>query len=588
MEAMLRYILGIFLSIGLCHPIVGATPIKIGILDTIDPWFYVQTFGPTMEYLRAEIHDRKIETTELSFEELKEAVSKGSLDFFIAPSGFLTFVEESSGARHIATRHRKLANDPGSSVGSVFVARSDDSRYSQLEHIKGSRVVATSPNAFDGWITATGELYKITHDIEHFFGSTLFIGYGLPDVATIVLNHGADIGILKACELEMLENNGSIQAGSLKVLNEKNNSELQCKVSTDLYPDVVFASLPKATSSLIKEVSIYLLTMPETSNGDSWSITNDFSRVTQLYKNLQIGPYEYLRENTPKAIIYRYRFELMIILGLVIVSFLYTLSVKRIVRLRTQDLRLALEERNRAEDLARKSREQLFQLEKAGIVTGLSSMFAHEAQQPIASLINYAEGLKMYLQTKSKDHLIEEAVTEISSQAERLSQIINRVRSYAQQNKHTRKPERLNVVLQKSLETFKRSSKSSGVNIVCNLNNMVATVNMDSLEIELLLVNILRNAGTALTDQVEKIITITLQIERTFWALSIADNGRLVSDQMISILSHPTVSNHKEGLGLGLSICRVIAEAHGGSLRFEKNQPTGLVVTLLLPIFHKS
>ena len=62
--------------------------ITIGILDTIDPWFYVQTFGPTMEHLRKVIPQYEIKSVELSFEKLQKAIKAGELDFFIAPSGF--------------------------------------------------------------------------------------------------------------------------------------------------------------------------------------------------------------------------------------------------------------------------------------------------------------------------------------------------------------------------------------------------------------------------------------------------------------------------------------------------------------------
>ena len=72
-----------------CATSVWSKTITIGILDTIDPWFYVQTFGPTMEHLRKVIPQYEIKSVELSFENLQKAIKAGELDFFIAPSGFL-------------------------------------------------------------------------------------------------------------------------------------------------------------------------------------------------------------------------------------------------------------------------------------------------------------------------------------------------------------------------------------------------------------------------------------------------------------------------------------------------------------------
>ena len=132
--------------------------ITIGILDTIDPWFYVQTFGPTMEHLRKVIPQYEIKSVELSFEKLQKAIKAGELDFFIAPSGFFAYVAESAGARHIATRHPQGAKDPSKSVGSVFVVRANDSRFNNLSDLVKVSVAATDSNSFDGWIIALGEL----------------------------------------------------------------------------------------------------------------------------------------------------------------------------------------------------------------------------------------------------------------------------------------------------------------------------------------------------------------------------------------------------------------------------------------------
>ena len=139
--------------------------------------------------------------------------------------------------------------------------------------------------------------------------------------------------------------------------------------------------------------------------------------------------------------------------------------MRRIVSIRTRDLTIALKEKDKAEKEARESRENLFQLEKAGVVSELSAMFAHEAHQPIASLINYADGLKLYLKGKREDPLVQEALSEISTQADRLSKIIQRVRTYAKRQHHEVKQENLSEIVDRALVSFRRSSLSSGVDV---------------------------------------------------------------------------------------------------------------------------
>lgn len=555
--------------------------ITIGILDTIDPWFYVQTFGPTMEHLRKVIPQYEIKSVELSFEKLQKAIKAGELDFFIAPSGFFAYVAESAGARHIATRHPQGAKDPSKSVGSVFVVRANDSRFNNLSDLVKVSVAATDSNSFDGWIIALGELLLQNLDPKKMFSGITYTGYGIPDVASMVLNKQVDVGILKTCDLEQFERDGTIAKGALRVLNPKNDSSISCRVSTDLYPDVFFASLPKADSNLVKTVSVGLLTMEQTRGGDSWGFASDFTPVSSLYRSLEIGPYEYLKETGFTGFAKRYRHYLYGLAALLILILLYTASVRRIVSLRTRDLTIALKEKDKAEKEARESRENLFQLEKAGVVSELSAMFAHEAHQPIASLINYADGLKLYLKGKSEDPLVQEALSEISTQADRLSKIIQRVRTYAKRQHHEVKKENLSEIIDRALVSFRRSSISTGVDVEVKAP-VTANLLADALELELLIVNLLKNAAAACRDSQDKIINVQLSEATNEWMLSVSDHGQVISDKLLSQLSHPTKSL-SDGLGLGLSICRLIAESHGGKLTFKPNTPKGLVVTLHLP-----
>lgn len=282
-----------------CATSVWSKTITIGILDTIDPWFYVQTFGPTMEHLRKVIPQYEIKSVELSFENLQKAIKAGELDFFIAPSGFFAYVAESAGARHIATRHPQGAKDPSKSVGSVFVVRANDSRFNTLSDLVRVSVAATDSNSFDGWIIALGELLLQNLDPKRLFSVITYTGYGIPDVASMVLNKQVDVGILKTCDLEQFEREGTIAKGALRVLNPKNDSLISCKVSTDLYPDVVFASLPKADSNLVKTVSVGLLTMDRTRGGVSFDYTTISS--TDIRADITKFLHRYGSDNEPRS-----------------------------------------------------------------------------------------------------------------------------------------------------------------------------------------------------------------------------------------------------------------------------------------------
>jgi two-component system sensor histidine kinase TtrS len=307
--------------------------------------------------------------------------------------------------------------------------------------------------------------------------------------------------------------------------------------------------------------------------------------VRDLYRRLRMGPYAYLRENTPKAIFLRYRVLILSALGALVLALLYIVSVRRIVRVRTHALEVALREKDRAQERERKSREQLFALEKAGAVSGLSAMFAHEVRQPIASLVNYAGGLKMYLRDKTDDPMVNEALSEISEQSERISDIVGRVCSYAKNEKSVRVQGDLADVAARAEAVFSKSSPARGVALENDVRGPAPCL-MDPLEIELVLVNLLRNAGTAAKAGPDPAPHVRMTLGRAgdFWVISVEDSGAYVSDEAMKRLAHPVRSEKKEGLGLGLTICRIIAEGHGGHLSFGRSDPHGLRASLHLPV----
>ncbi len=533
-----------------------------------------------MERLRERFVDKRITSQELSFSQLLEAIKKKELDFFVAPSGFFAFVSDSSGARHLATFHKNSAKDPGKSVGSVFVKRAGDNRFNSLKDLSKATFSATDPNSFEGWIIAKGELYKQGVNVEAIEERALFTGYGLPDVLTFVLNKSVDVGILKACELEKLIADGTIPKNAVEVIGEKQNDGLACKVSTDLYPDVVFASLPKASSKLVKEISIALFLMPEVGEGN-WGFASDFSAVQELYKSLRMGPFEYLNHTTPKALLYEYRYIFYSIAIIAFIGLLYIVAVKRLVAKRTKDLRLALKKKEELQKEARSIQDRLFQMEKAGVVQELSALFAHEAQQPITSLINYSDGLKQYLASQNRDEIVEEALSEISAQAQRLSDIINKVRSYAKHKNRVFEIFSFNDSVHNALKHVQKTRGNFELPINLCMNGH-AYVLGDPLEIELVIVNLIKNSLTALSNMKNGSIEVSLSEESSFWKLTVKDNGKELPEETFRLLAQPIHSN--QGLGLGLSICKVIAENHGGRIRFEQLKPHGLAASLYLPI----
>lgn len=523
-----------------------------------------------------------------NIQELNEALKNRSLDFFIAPSGFFVYLADSTGAERVATRHRSGISDPGHSVGAVFVTRTEETRFDDIQRLRGARVAAKSPEDFAGWTVALGELRRVTDNPEGFFGETIFTGYGYPDVTAHVLNNEADVGILEVCDLEYLETSGLIAKGSLKVLYERPSYGLPCRVSSEMYPDVVFASLPRAESELVRKLTVALLTMPPSPSGDVWGLANNFTEVNSLYKDLKIGPYRYLRNQELSVFFNRYRFEIFLCAGILALLLIYVVAVRRMVRIRTRDLQKALSTVHDMRKKEKEAAERLFQIERAGVVSGMSAMFAHDVRQPLTSLINYAGGLRQYLSGKISDPLVHEALSEITTQASKVSAIVERVRAYAREDDRIREYTDMRTVTHTAFESFQKSAIAAGIELTHKMPSVPIVCEVDPFALEVVLVNILRNAAGALRSQIAKHIDVELSTSPDICRIRISDNGPELSDEDFLKLSHPVRTNKATGLGLGLTIARLVVESHGGRLLFVKNHPHGLQVVIDLPLANTS
>lgn len=580
-----RFLAGLCLAAAAASSAAGEETVRVGVLSTESPWFFVDTFGPTMKELRRSLPDKTVVTREYEPEALLEAIKSGEVDLFMASSGFFVWVTAESGARHLATRHRPEARDPSLAVGSVFAVRSDSKTLRTPSDLKGRRIAAADSMSFDGWLTALGALTAFTDDPEHFFGDVLFTGYGQPDPAALVMAGEADAAVLEACALERLIASGALAADSLRILGERKQDDLACRVSTPLYPDMVFASMPSLSSRLVKRITLTLLSMPPGADGAQWGFASSFKNVTALFRDLQLGPYAWMRETTPAALLKRYGAWIAGAAIAALLVFFYILSVRRIVAVRTRDLIASQKAREALEARAAADRERLAQLERAGVVSELSSMIAHEVRQPVASLVNYATGLRMYLAETalSGDPVVTEATEEITGQARRISGIVERVRSYARRGRKMREPCDLADLVRRALKTFEHSSAAAGVRITTGeLAN--APVTADPLEIELVIVNLLKNAARAAaggTDP-EPAVRLELSASASFWRITVSDSGPVISEERFASLCAP-VRSIGGGLGLGLSICRVIAESHGGRLSFERLKPSGIAACFFIP-----
>ena len=405
-------------------------------------------------------------------------------------------------------------------------------------------------------------------------------------IVEAVLNKEVDFGILRTCEIEALVSRGLVAPNTLKVIGKKPEDVFACLRSSDLYPDLIFAAQADLSPDIKRRVAAALLSMPTTESGYGWTLGANLSETRHLVERLGFSPT--VRTTGSSVIIDRYKYALLIGVLLLLAAVFYSFAVSRTVARRTKKLVEVIDEKSELEKTARIDRERLSQLERAGFVSEISSMIAHELRQPVASLINYADGLSLYLGGRGKDPVIDEATREITKQAERVASIVDRVRAYAKNREKAHQSVDLCDIVKHAFGSFRSGSDLTGVRILSSLPPE-AFVSGDALELELLVVNCLKNALSAIRknpdSKGEIHISLTSESSTTaaFWRLKVQDNGPAVSDEQFRTLARPVASEKIEGLGLGLSISRTIAERHAARLEFSRNQPGGLAVSFCIP-----
>lgn len=561
--------------------------VTVGVQSSLEPVFFTGSFGPTMAYLRKTFPELEFRSEVLGDDALLLSIESSGFDFVFMDSGFYVFSADQVEMRDIVMQTSPQSANPAESVGSAVIVRADDARFRRIDDLRGRSVAADSPESLGGWNILQGVIRERGYDPEAFFGEVLFTRSQYPGVAALVANGSVDAGVLKACELERLMSEHDIAPDAFRVLDERKNAALACRHSTPLYPDVILAASAGADPAVVKDVARALLEMPVTDDGYAWGIGAKTSRTARLYRDLRIGPYRYLREVRWETLWENYRPWFAVFAALLFFTAFHVLRTNRLVQLRTRQLRAALIAKDRLETEARKSRDRLYQMERAGVVSQMSAMLAHELRQPVYTLTNFAGGMAQYVSKRyGGDAMVKKASEGILSAAERISQIVDRVRSYARQKEARRVRIELSALTERTLATFRHTTASDGVEVLVSGEGKAA-LSGDPLELELVLLNLLRNAASAMADQpAPRRIRLSWSAtqEPGLVTVLVEDDGPVLSDEAFAALSHPVASLKPEGLGLGLSLCRTIVERHGGELRFaRRSDRPGLRVTVVLP-----
>jgi two-component system sensor kinase FixL len=178
---------------------------------------------------------------------------------------------------------------------------------------------------------------------------------------------------------------------------------------------------------------------------------------------------------------------------------------------------------------------------------------------------------------------LHEILDDVAGQALRAGQILRRLRDFVARGKSEQKIEDLETLIREANAFARTGFESLQVSVSLSFDPRASYIHANRIQVQQVLVNLIRNSLEEVASVPQaKIDVVTRQIDNEKIEISVADNGRGVVLHVVDNLFQPFVSTRRDGMGLGLAICRSIVESHGGKLWYEPNPRGGAMFRFTL------
>ena len=244
-----------------------------------------------------------------------------------------------------------------------------------------------------------------------------------------------------------------------------------------------------------------------------------------------------------------------------------------------------LTEKQRAELRLKELQSELIHVSRLSAMGAMASTLAHELNQPLTAIANYLEAGHGFIDSNDADSraLLREAMNESAKQALRAGVIVRRLREFVSRGEVEKRVEDLPHIIDEASRLALIGARERGVRAFFDLDPDAASVLVDRVQISQVLVNLLRNAIEALEGMAVRDIAISTRRDDAMVRVSVADTGPGIDETVKSQLFEAFSSTKERGMGLGLSICRTIIEAHNGRIWVNRKTDGGTDFVFTIP-----
>jgi len=237
-----------------------------------------------------------------------------------------------------------------------------------------------------------------------------------------------------------------------------------------------------------------------------------------------------------------------------------------------------LTDRQRTEARLQELQAELVHVSRLTAMGEMASTLAHELNQPLTAIANYMKGSRRLLEnsTDANAATVCDAIDKAAAQALRAGDVIRRLRDFVTRGESERSAEPARKLIEESSALALVGAKNLGVRTTFRLDPAVDLVLVDKIQIQQVLLNLVRNAIEAMEDAPLRELTISARaIDAENAVIGVADTGTGIAPEVADQLFKPFTTTKAAGMGVGLSICRTIIEAHGGKIWVEPDPGGG-------------
>ena len=236
----------------------------------------------------------------------------------------------------------------------------------------------------------------------------------------------------------------------------------------------------------------------------------------------------------------------------------------------------------------RRQRTELAHVTRISVMGELAASLAHELNQPLTAILSNAQAALRFMAARPPDlEEVREILKEIVEDNSRASEVIRRIRALVKKEDIEFAPVDLASVVTDVMMLVHSDTVLQNVQISFKCDSDLPRVRGDRVQLQQVILNLLVNAFDAVKDCPGQDRQVVVRVERggeRMLKVTVRDRGTGLSGEALDKIFQPFYTTKRDGLGMGLSICRSIVEAHGGHLWAENNADRGATFCFTLPV----